>query len=80
MRGLMSEQRLLVSMLIRHAARFHGDTEIVSRLVDGLTGCFDDVVFGAHVNLPLKNAGGDNEPQPVMKYCCPMLNRLLTTQ
>jgi fatty-acyl-CoA synthase len=37
MRGLMSEQRLLVSMLIRHAARFHGDTEIVSRLVDGTT-------------------------------------------
>ena len=35
MRGLMSEQRLLVSMLIRHAARFHGDVEIVSRLVDG---------------------------------------------
>jgi 3-(methylthio)propionyl---CoA ligase len=35
MRGLMSEQRLLVSMLIRHAARFHGDAEIVSRLVDG---------------------------------------------
>src|SRR5713226_2175826 len=37
MRGLMSEQRLLVSMLIRHAARFHGDVEIVSRLVDGST-------------------------------------------
>ena len=35
MRGLMSEQRLLVSMLIRHAARFHADVEIVSRLVDG---------------------------------------------
>src|SRR5579872_6073799 len=35
MRGLMSEQRLLVSMLIRHAARFHPDVEIVSRLVDG---------------------------------------------
>ncbi|MGE5270718.1 MAG: AMP-binding protein, partial [Thiohalocapsa sp.] len=31
----MSEQLLLVSMLIRHAARFHSDTEIVSRLVDG---------------------------------------------
>ncbi|HEX5454800.1 MAG TPA: long-chain-fatty-acid--CoA ligase [Stellaceae bacterium] len=37
MRGLMSEQPLLVSMLIRHATRFHGDTEIVSRLVDGGT-------------------------------------------
>jgi len=35
MRGLMSEQPLLVSMLIKHAARFHGDVEIVSRLVDG---------------------------------------------
>jgi acyl-CoA synthetase (AMP-forming)/AMP-acid ligase II len=35
MRGLMSEQPLLVSRLIEHAARFHGDVEIVSRLVDG---------------------------------------------
>ena len=35
MRGLMAEQKLLISMLIRHAARFHGDVEIVSRLVDG---------------------------------------------
>src|SRR5436190_987841 len=37
MRGLMSEEPLLVSMLIRHAARFHGDTEIVSRTVEGPT-------------------------------------------
>ena len=35
MRGLMSDWSLLVSRLIEHAARFHGDTEIVSRLVDG---------------------------------------------
>ncbi|MBV9826913.1 MAG: long-chain fatty acid--CoA ligase [Alphaproteobacteria bacterium] len=35
MRGMMSEQPLLISMLIRHAARFHSDTEIVARLVDG---------------------------------------------
>ena len=35
MRGLMSEQPLLVSMLIQHAARFHGDVEIVSRMADG---------------------------------------------
>src|SRR5579885_2246494 len=35
MRGLMSERPLLVSALIEHAARFHGDIEIVSRLVDG---------------------------------------------
>src|SRR5207248_196850 len=35
MRGLMSEQPLLISMLIQHAARFHGDVEIVSRTVEG---------------------------------------------
>ena len=35
MRGLMSERQLLISTLIRHAARYHGDVEIVSRLVDG---------------------------------------------
>src|ERR1700676_4041153 len=35
LRGLMSEQPLLVSMLIRHAARFYGDALIVSRMVDG---------------------------------------------
>src|SRR5258708_38925652 len=35
MLGLMSEQPLLVSMLIRHAARFHADVEIVSRTVEG---------------------------------------------
>jgi 3-(methylthio)propionyl---CoA ligase len=35
MRGLMSERPLLVSSLIEHAARYHGDIEIVSRLVNG---------------------------------------------
>jgi 3-(methylthio)propionyl---CoA ligase len=35
MRGLMSERPLLVSSLIEHAARYHGDVEIVSRLLDG---------------------------------------------
>src|SRR5947207_14900756 len=35
MRGLMSEQPLLISMLIQHAARFHGEVEIVSRTVEG---------------------------------------------
>src|SRR5258708_36535645 len=35
MRGLMSEQPLLISRLIQHAARFHGDVEIVSRAVEG---------------------------------------------
>jgi fatty-acyl-CoA synthase len=34
MRGLMSERPLLISTLIQHAARYHGDVEIVSRLVD----------------------------------------------
>src|SRR5438046_4276390 len=37
MRGLMSEQPLLISMLIQHAANFHGDVEIVSRTVEGGT-------------------------------------------
>ena len=37
MRGLMSEQPLLISRLIQHAARFHGDVEIVSRTVEGAT-------------------------------------------
>ena len=35
MRGLMADWPLLISRLIEHAARFHGYTEIVSRLVDG---------------------------------------------
>ena len=35
MRGLMSEQPLLISMLIQHAARFHGEVEIVSCTVEG---------------------------------------------
>src|SRR6476661_6544129 len=34
MRGLMSERPLLISALIEHAARYHGDVEIVSHLVD----------------------------------------------
>jgi fatty-acyl-CoA synthase len=35
MQGLMSEQPLLVSSIIAHAAVYHRDTEIVSRTVDG---------------------------------------------
>jgi len=35
MKGLMQNQPLLLSSLLRHAARFHGDTEIVSRTVEG---------------------------------------------
>jgi hypothetical protein len=29
MRGLMSEQPLLITRLIMHAARYHGDVEVV---------------------------------------------------
>ncbi len=35
LRGIMMDQQLLVSSLIVHAARAHGDTEIVSRTVEG---------------------------------------------
>jgi 3-(methylthio)propionyl---CoA ligase len=35
MHGLMMNQPLQISSLMRHAERYHGDTEIVSRLVEG---------------------------------------------
>ena len=35
MQGLMMQESLLVSSLIRYADRFHGDTEVVSRRVEG---------------------------------------------
>ncbi|HTV45493.1 MAG TPA: long-chain-fatty-acid--CoA ligase [Stellaceae bacterium] len=35
MLGLMSERPLLISSIITHAATYHGDAEIVSRLVEG---------------------------------------------
>ena len=35
MLGLMSERPLLISAIIRHAATYHSDTEIVSRTVEG---------------------------------------------
>src|ERR1700694_507079 len=35
MQGLMMDQPLLISGLLRHAARHHGDIEIVSKNVDG---------------------------------------------
>ena len=35
MLGLMMNWPLLISSLIRHAERCHGDTEIVSRTVEG---------------------------------------------
>ena len=37
MQGLMSERPLLVSSIIKHAAVFHRDTEIVSRTAEGGT-------------------------------------------
>src|SRR5262245_58476505 len=37
MQGLMSERPLLVSSIIKHAAAFHRDTEVVSRTVEGAT-------------------------------------------
>src|SRR6201993_704997 len=36
MLGLMSERPLLISSIMRHAATYHGDVEIVSRTVEGL--------------------------------------------
>jgi 3-(methylthio)propionyl---CoA ligase len=35
MDGLMMDVPLLISGILTHAARFHGDTEVVARLVDG---------------------------------------------
>ncbi|MCZ6618768.1 MAG: 3-(methylthio)propionyl-CoA ligase [Gammaproteobacteria bacterium] len=35
MRGLMMDTPLMITSLIRHAAQYHGDTEIVSRTVEG---------------------------------------------
>src|SRR4051812_29601451 len=35
MHGLMQETPLMISSLLRHADRFHGDTEIVSRRCEG---------------------------------------------
>ena len=35
LRGLIMDQPLLVSSLVTHAARWHGETEIVSRTVEG---------------------------------------------
>jgi len=35
MQGLMMDMPLMISSLLRHADRYHGDTEIVSRTVEG---------------------------------------------
>jgi fatty-acyl-CoA synthase len=35
MHGLMMDRPLLIASLLEHAARYHGDTEIVSRTVEG---------------------------------------------
>jgi acyl-CoA synthetase (AMP-forming)/AMP-acid ligase II len=37
MRGLMMDEALSISALLRHAERWHADTDIVSRLPDGTT-------------------------------------------
>jgi len=36
MQGLMMDVPLMISSLIRHADRYHGDTQIVSRTVDAI--------------------------------------------
>lgn len=35
MQGRMMQQPLLISSLIEHAARYHGDTAIISKNTDG---------------------------------------------
>src|SRR6185312_1118209 len=35
MLGMMQDQPLLISRIISHAAKYHGDTELVSRTVEG---------------------------------------------
>ena len=35
MRGLMMDRPLLISSLLQYAAEYHGDTEIVTRTVEG---------------------------------------------
>ena len=41
MHGLMQDRPLLISSLIEHASTFHPETEIVSRLPEGLQGASD---------------------------------------
>ena len=48
MLGLMQKQPLLVSNLLSFAERHHGDSEIVSRRVEG------DPVSYTHLTLPTK--------------------------
>jgi acyl-CoA synthetase (AMP-forming)/AMP-acid ligase II len=40
MRGLMMDRPLLIQSLIQYAARFHADTEIVSRTTEGPLHCY----------------------------------------
>ncbi|MCF6322232.1 MAG: long-chain-fatty-acid--CoA ligase [Rhizobiaceae bacterium] len=54
MLGLMMDQQLLISSIADHAARYHGDTEIVSLNSDGSQFRYD--YSGAHGNM-LKLAG-----------------------
>ena len=57
MNGLMMDTPLLISSLIEHAARCHGDTEIVSRTVEGPIHRYDYVRCHARV-CRLANALG----------------------
>src|SRR3954465_12124811 len=47
MRGMMMDRTLLVSSLIDFAALYHGDTEIVSRMVEGGVHRYDWAGAGA---------------------------------
>lgn len=65
MRGLMMDRPLLVSGILRHAARNHADTPIVSILCDGSTHAYDYARFErrvaalAHVLVELGVKTGD---------------------
>ena len=76
-RGLL--QHLDVHVLAGLVEVFQG---LLDGLVDSLSGDFDAVAVAAvHAAFPLPMPGGkESDPQPVMKYCWPMLKRLLTTQ
>jgi len=50
MRGLMSEQPLLISRLIEHAARFHGDVEIVYTGLRPAEKLFEELLIGTNVS------------------------------
>ena len=53
---------------------------LLDGIIDGRAGGLHAVAARAHAAFPLPRRGGESDPQPVMKYCWPMLKRLLTTQ